>query len=181
MCACVRACVCMCARAGLGCGGVVGWGVVRRSGSGARAAWGSSVAHWGAVLGGARLPDSKNTVALPPPLTPPAARTAPLSPWPAATTAPHPLLQRLAMCNNIGEASYVDSLVASAFLRTVKQLPSARAIARCISERYKIPLQGERASECAKRGCWWGSDASPLPYLASLARPSLHRCLVLKW
>lgn len=34
--------------------------------------------------------------------------------------------QRLAMCNDIGEASYVDSLMAAALLIRIKQLPRNR-------------------------------------------------------
>jgi ribosome biogenesis GTPase A len=34
--------------------------------------------------------------------------------------------QRLAMCNDIGEASYVDSLMAAAMLIRIKQLPRSR-------------------------------------------------------
>jgi len=47
------------------------------------------------------------------------------------------------MCNDIGEASYVDSLVAAAFLSTVLQLPGGRQIGKRISERYKLDLGGE--------------------------------------
>ncbi len=50
------------------------------------------------------------------------------------------------MCNDIGEASYVDSLVAAAFLHTVQRLPSGPRIARRISERYKLRLDGARCS-----------------------------------
>jgi ribosome biogenesis GTPase A len=55
--------------------------------------------------------------------------------------------QRLAMCNDIGEASYVDSLVAAAFLHTVQQLPSGPQIARRISERYKLRLDEYQEEE----------------------------------
>lgn len=51
--------------------------------------------------------------------------------------------QRLAMCNDIGEASYVDSLVAAALLRTLARLPDGERIMARVEERYKIPLEGE--------------------------------------
>ncbi len=46
------------------------------------------------------------------------------------------------MCNDIGEASYVDSLVAAAFLETARRLPSAPAIMQRLRERYKLDLAG---------------------------------------
>lgn len=55
--------------------------------------------------------------------------------------------QRLAMCNDIGEASYIDSLVASAFLATVAKLPSGRAIGKRITERYKINVEDYQEEE----------------------------------
>ena len=75
---------------------------------------------------------------------------APLCMWtpPAFPCLPHP--QRLAMCNDIGEASYVDSLVAAAFLETVRRLPSAPSTLRRLRERYKLDLEGERG------GLWAG-------------------------
>lgn len=44
--------------------------------------------------------------------------------------------QRLAMCNDIGEASYVDSLIAAALLVRCKRLPGWRQIARAMTTRY---------------------------------------------
>ncbi|KAI8468837.1 MAG: P-loop containing nucleoside triphosphate hydrolase protein [Monoraphidium minutum] len=46
--------------------------------------------------------------------------------------------QRLAMCNDIGEAAYVDSLVAAALVARVKRLPSARALAARLEKRYRL-------------------------------------------
>jgi ribosome biogenesis GTPase A len=43
--------------------------------------------------------------------------------------------QRLAMCNDIGQASYIDSLIAAAMIIRFKQLPSARRICRRMGER----------------------------------------------
>ena len=51
--------------------------------------------------------------------------------------------QRLAMCNDIGEASYVDSLVAAALLRTLLRLPQASRLAQKLEQRYKVSLEGE--------------------------------------
>ena len=47
--------------------------------------------------------------------------------------------QRLAMCNDIGEAAYVDSLVASALLDAVAGLPTGAAIRRRLATRYGVP------------------------------------------
>ena len=51
------------------------------------------------------------------------------------------------MCNDIGEAAYVDSLVAAAFLETVRGLPAAPQIARRISERYKLRVEDYQEEE----------------------------------
>lgn len=55
------------------------------------------------------------------------------------------------MCNDIGEAAYVDSLVAAALLETVRGLPSARATLLRLRERYKLDLAGKGR---AWRGVW---------------------------
>lgn len=59
--------------------------------------------------------------------------------------------QRLAMCNDIGEASYVDSLVAAALLRALLRLPQADTLAARLEDRYKVPLQGELQQFISKR------------------------------
>lgn len=46
--------------------------------------------------------------------------------------------QRLAMCNDIGEAAYVDSLVAAALLVRVKRLPAAKTLAARLRRRYRL-------------------------------------------
>lgn len=53
--------------------------------------------------------------------------------------------QRLAMCNDIGAASYVNSLVAAALLRTFQGLPDASSILRKVEQRYGLSLR--RVSE----------------------------------
>ena len=51
--------------------------------------------------------------------------------------------QRLAMCNDIGEAAYVDSLVASAFIVRCKTLPNNHKVLARLTERYKLdPMAG---------------------------------------
>ncbi len=47
--------------------------------------------------------------------------------------------QRLAMCNDIGEAAYVDSLVAAALLDAAAGLPTGAAIRRRLGDRYGVP------------------------------------------
>lgn len=44
--------------------------------------------------------------------------------------------QRLAICNNIGEASYVDSLVAGAMLDTLRALPRQGELLQAVAGRY---------------------------------------------
>jgi ribosome biogenesis GTPase A len=46
--------------------------------------------------------------------------------------------QRLAMCNDIGEAAYVDSLVAAALVSRVKKLPAGRELASRLERRYHL-------------------------------------------
>jgi ribosome biogenesis GTP-binding protein YlqF len=51
--------------------------------------------------------------------------------------------QRLAMCNDIGEAAYVDSLVATALVVRCKTLPNNGKILERLAERYKLdPMEG---------------------------------------
>jgi len=50
--------------------------------------------------------------------------------------------QRLAMCNDIGEASYVASMVAAALLGTLASLPSAEIILQHVAKRYGVPIRG---------------------------------------
>lgn len=42
------------------------------------------------------------------------------------------------MCNDIGEAAYVDSLVASALIVRCKTLPHNQKVLEKLKERYKI-------------------------------------------
>ena len=48
--------------------------------------------------------------------------------------------QRLAMCNDIGEASYIDSFIAAALLQVLRALPSFPAINERLKLRFKVPL-----------------------------------------
>jgi ribosome biogenesis GTP-binding protein YlqF len=50
--------------------------------------------------------------------------------------------QKLAMCNDIGEASYVASMVAAALLATFDRLPRGDAVLDSVEKRYKVPIQG---------------------------------------
>lgn len=70
------------------------------------------------------------------------------------------------MCNDIGEASYVDSLVAAAFLETARRLPSAPAIMQRLWERYKLDLaggcpgrlRGRGGTDVCRRRGWCGAS-----------------------
>lgn len=55
--------------------------------------------------------------------------------------------QRLAMCNDIGEASYVDSLIAAAMLDTFSALPSEAAILQRLEQRYGIGFLPDMTGE----------------------------------
>lgn len=51
--------------------------------------------------------------------------------------------QRLAMCNDIGEASYVSSLIAAQLISQFRMLPDADVLLGRVSERYGVdPFQG---------------------------------------
>ena len=50
--------------------------------------------------------------------------------------------QKLAMCNDIGEASYIASMVAAALLSTFDRLPCGDDILDSVEQRYGIPIQG---------------------------------------
>ena len=43
------------------------------------------------------------------------------------------------MCNDIGEAAYVDSLIAAALLDAAAGLPTGAAIRRRLGARYGVP------------------------------------------
>ena len=50
--------------------------------------------------------------------------------------------QRLAICNDIGEASYVASLVAAGMLRTLRRLPDGGRVLRQAEARYGVRMAG---------------------------------------
>lgn len=50
--------------------------------------------------------------------------------------------QKLAMCNDIGEASYVASMVGAALLSTFDKLPRGELILDKVEDRYGIPIEG---------------------------------------
>ena len=55
--------------------------------------------------------------------------------------------QRLAMCNDIGEASYVASAVAAAMLSTIRTLPEGTAILKKVEQRYGMSIRGKTEEE----------------------------------
>lgn len=55
--------------------------------------------------------------------------------------------QRLAICNDIGEASYVDSLVAAALIETLRELPGSRGHCARLLQRYGVPLEASMTGE----------------------------------
>lgn len=54
---------------------------------------------------------------------------------------------RLAICNDIGEASYTTSLVAAAFYDIMAQSDGARARLAALEARYKVPIKKEMSGE----------------------------------
>ncbi len=52
--------------------------------------------------------------------------------------------QRLAMCNDIGEAAYVDSLIAAALISMLCSLPGFEAITPRLEERYNVSTRVSR-------------------------------------
>ena len=77
--------------------------------------------------------------------------------------------QRLAMCNDIGEAAYVDSLIGAALVDTLRGLPTGDSIMGRLTERYGIdPQVGHLSRGCAalctrssgaRCGSWRPADA----------------------
>ena len=55
--------------------------------------------------------------------------------------------QHLAMCNDIGEASYVDSCIAAALLQVVRGLSTFPAINERLKQRFKILLEADMTGE----------------------------------
>eukprot|EP00879_Flechtneria_rotunda_P026823 GHRR01028656.1.p1 GENE.GHRR01028656.1~~GHRR01028656.1.p1 ORF type:complete len:144 (+),score=39.88 GHRR01028656.1:60-491(+) len=55
--------------------------------------------------------------------------------------------QRLAICNDIGEASYVDSLIAAAMIIQIKHLPRNKRPLAKLQQRYKLDPLSVSAEE----------------------------------
>ncbi|KAF6256390.1 P-loop containing nucleoside triphosphate hydrolase protein [Scenedesmus sp. NREL 46B-D3] len=55
--------------------------------------------------------------------------------------------QALAMCNDIGEASYVNSLIAAAMIIRIKSLPRNRPILARLQQRYRVDPLGMSAED----------------------------------
>jgi len=70
--------------------------------------------------------------------------------------------QRLAVCNDIGEASYVDSLIAASMLDTFTALPAAHLLRRKLEQRYDVEFSEDMTGAYLKlhamrkslRKCW---------------------------
>ena len=80
-------------------------------------------------------------------------RTAESMPWQCAGVIPASFsdqlaAQRLAMCNDIGEASYVDSFIAAALLEVFRELPAFAAINERLKQRFSTFLQAGLSGEC---------------------------------
>ena len=55
--------------------------------------------------------------------------------------------QNLAICNDIGKASYLESTIASLFIERIRELPSSEAIMRALEKRYKISAENISGEE----------------------------------
>ncbi len=55
--------------------------------------------------------------------------------------------QRLAVCNDIGEASYVDSLIAAALLECLRTLPHSQVAMDKLKERLQIDFVDSMSGE----------------------------------
>jgi hypothetical protein len=66
--------------------------------------------------------------------------------------------QRLAACNDIGEASYVNSLIATALLDTFVALPTAAAIRRRLAERYAVDFTPDMTGASSLPCCSFKPD-----------------------
>jgi ribosome biogenesis GTPase A len=68
--------------------------------------------------------------------------------------------QALAMCNDIGEASYVDSLIAAAMLIRIKALPRAKPVLARLTQRYGAHPGGLSGEDfvCHVAGQVFGGD-----------------------
>jgi hypothetical protein len=66
---------------------------------------------------------------------------------------PQVAAQRLAVCNDIGEAAYVDSLIAAAFVVRCKLLPSALKLMDVLRERYRVDPEVTFVGHCKEYMC----------------------------
>ena len=55
--------------------------------------------------------------------------------------------ERLAICNDIGEAAYVNSSIAAVLLERIRCLPSQDAIQRKIVHRLRLPFEDSQTGE----------------------------------
>ena len=78
---------------------------------------------------------------------------------------------RLAMCNDIGEAAYVPSLVAAELLRTLAGLPGGGEAVRAVEKRYGVEAAGELV-DCT-RGLRLTAAAAAATGSSSASRPAL--------
>jgi hypothetical protein len=60
--------------------------------------------------------------------------------------------QRLAICNDIGEASYVNSIVATSLLDTLRALPCVRAVLPRLASRFGTPLSPDMTGAAPTSG-----------------------------
>ncbi len=66
--------------------------------------------------------------------------------------------QRLAVCNDIGEASYIDSLIAASLLDTLTALPSARSLRRRLAQRYDVEFSEDMTGAGLSCACLPGGS-----------------------
>lgn len=90
--------------------------------------------------------------------------------------------QRLAMCNDIGEASYVDSLVAAALLETLRELPGVRGHCARLLQRYGVPLTSTMTGEdYVHAGTKWRMLDLTTLLLCALSTQWGMQCFLVMW
>jgi ribosome biogenesis GTPase A len=60
--------------------------------------------------------------------------------------------QRLAICNDIGEAAYVDSIIAASFIMRCRLLPNGYRVLQKLEARYKVDARQGSAEDFVQVG-----------------------------
>ena len=83
------------------------------------------------------------------------------------------------MCNDIGEASYVASLIAAELVSNMMRLPSAQKLQRRLCARFRVPPQTCRTGASWALSCNAAGPCLVMPLVALLAFQGRLRVLQL--